>query len=40
MASNLPYLQRLYIEEVEETAVNMDATYVNIVEVVEVFDGS
>ena len=40
MASNLPYLQRLYIEEVEENAVNMDATYVNIVQVVEVLDSN
>ena len=40
MASNLPYLQRLYLEEVEETAVNMDTTYVNIVEFVEILDSN
>ena len=40
MASNLPYLQRLYIEEVEESAVNLNTNYVNIVELVEVVDSN
>ena len=40
MASNLPYLQRLYIEEVEESTVNMNTNYVNVVEVVEVVDSN
>lgn len=40
MASNLPYLQRLYIEEVEESTVNLNTNYVNIVEVVEVVDSN
>jgi hypothetical protein len=40
MASNLPYLQRLYLEEVEESAVNLNTNYVNIVELVEVVDSN
>ena len=40
MASTLPYLQRLYIEEVEESTVNLNTNYVNIVEVVEVVDSN
>ena len=40
MASNLPYLQRLYVEQVEESTVNLNTNYVNIVEVVEVVDSN